>query len=263
MNREQAKQWQARAWSFAPFAPLAERTAAIHDDLVARLAPARGERWLDVATGTGPVAVRAALAGADVTAIDLAPAMIGAAARNAARAGVRVRFDVGDAEALPYGAASFDVVASAQGVMFALDPVAAAHELERVCRPGGRLGLACLAATPVNEEFVLLWRRFLSADDSTPNPLDWGRRRYVERLLGRAFSLRFHEGDAPLEGDSGEALWELHRGSCGPIAMLARVLPRQLRADLRSGFVAFFERYRVGERISVPRPYVVVIGRRR
>lgn len=232
--------------------------------MVARLAPSPGERWLDVATGTGPVALRAARARAAVTGLDLAPEMISAAVRNADRAGVSVRFDVGDAEAMPYAAASFDVVASAQGVMFALDPAAAARELARVCRPGGRLGLACLAATPVNEEFVGLWRRFLSpADGSTSNPLDWGRPDFVTRLLGDAFSLRFHHGDAPLEGDSGEELWTLHRESCGPIAMLARALPPPLGAELGAGFRAFFERHRVGGRISVPRPYVVVIGKRR
>ena len=223
----------------------------------------RGERWLDVATGTGPVALRAALAGADVTALDLAPAMISAAVRTAACAGVNVRFDIGDAEALPYGAASFDVVTSAQGVMFALDPQAAADELARVCRPGGRLGLTCLARTPSNEDFVSLWRRFLPPDDATPDPLEWGRPPYVEALLGHAFSLRFHAGDAPLDGDSGESLWALHRDSCGPIAMLARALPPPQRAELRAGFAAYFERYRVGLRVSAPRPYVVIIGRRR
>ena len=264
VDADRLKEWQARAWGYAPFEPLAAAAAQIHDDLVARLAPAPGERWLDVATGTGPVALRAAQAGSEVTGLDLAPEMVRAAAANAARAGQRIRFDVADAEAMPYVSASFDVVASAQGVMFALDPRAAARELARVCRPGGRLGLACLARAPVNEEFVSLWRRFLPrGDDSTPDPLDWGSPEYVERLLGDTFSLRLHHGDAPLEADSCEELWTLHRDSCGPIAMLARALPSERRADLRAGFEAFFARYRSNGRIRVPRPYVIVTGTRR
>jgi SAM-dependent methyltransferase len=93
---------QSEAWGSAPWGPMAARLAAIHDHLVARLAPGRDERWLDVGSGTGAVALRAARAGARVTGVDLSPVMIDAARRIAGGQGVGIRFEVGDAERLPY-----------------------------------------------------------------------------------------------------------------------------------------------------------------
>ena len=94
-------------WSQGKYARIAELFTPIHDDFVARMAPAAGERWLDVGTGTGAVAVRAAQAGADVTAIDIAEAMLAQARANADVAGVDVQWDLGDAQDLPYDAAAF------------------------------------------------------------------------------------------------------------------------------------------------------------
>src|SRR5918994_6266607 len=94
---------------------MAARLAPIHDHLVARLAPSRGELWLDVGAGTGAVALRAAQAGAHVTGVDLSPVMVDTARRLAGGQGVGIRFDVGDAERLPYDDASFDVVAPRSG----------------------------------------------------------------------------------------------------------------------------------------------------
>src|SRR5919198_5932570 len=112
------------------------------------MAPASGERWLDIGTGTGAVAIRAALAGADVTAIDVAEAMLDQARANAEAARVEVEWDLGDAQTLPYEDAAFDVVVSVFGVVFAPDRRAVAHELARVCRPAGRLGLTAWQARP-------------------------------------------------------------------------------------------------------------------
>ena len=265
MTVESLKRWQTLAWGAAPFEPLAQASAEIHDALVSRLVPRRGERWLDVATGTGAIARRAARAGADVVGIDIAPGMIASAVSLATAEGLAVRFQVGDAEQLPFADARFDVVASAQGVMFALDHQAVARELARVCRPGGRLGLSTLTAAPENAEFLELWQVFVPASvrATVADPLDWGRTTYVRRLLGDAFELEFAVGDAPLHADSGDELWRLHAASCGPIRMLAASLPPGKRAALRARFVAYYEAFRAGGQISVPREYLVVIGTRR
>ena len=120
---------------------MAETFAAIHDRVVAALAIEPGARVLDVACGTGGVALRAARAGADVVGIDISADQL-AKARGAAEAeGLAIRFDEGDCQELPYGDAEFDAVASAFGAIFAPDHQRAADELARVCRPGGRLAL--------------------------------------------------------------------------------------------------------------------------
>ena len=142
MAFERLKERQSVVWGSAPFENVAADIAEVHDHLVAELAPHEGEEWLDVGTGTGGVAVRAARAGAKVTGSDLAPVLIETAKRLAAEERLDVDYHVGDAEELPYGNASFDVVSSSFGAIFAPDHKAVARELARVCRPGGRLGLS-------------------------------------------------------------------------------------------------------------------------
>src|SRR5712691_5068062 len=118
MAFEQLKQRQSVVWGSAPFENVADEVSDVHDQLVAELDPQPGERWLDVATGTGAVAVRAARAGAEVTGSDLAPALIETAKRLAAEEGLSIDYEVADAEQLPYEDASFDVVSSSFGAIF-------------------------------------------------------------------------------------------------------------------------------------------------
>ncbi len=153
--------------------------------LVAAAGVQRGERVLDVAAGSGNAAVPAALTGADVVASDLTPELFDAGRAFAAREGVQVSWEQGDAEALPYADASFDVVLSCVGVMFAPHHQQAADELVRVCRPGGRIAL--LSWTP--EGFVGEMFRTMKPyappppPGAQPPPL-WGDEQHVRGLLG-------------------------------------------------------------------------------
>src|SRR5438270_6491436 len=133
-----APEADAEVWGSADYERLSERFAPIHAELVEALAPAPGTGWLDVATGTGAVALLAARAGAGVVGIDFAPRMIELARAKAGT--LPVRFELGDAQALPYADGEFDVVSSVFGVIFAPNHEAAARELARVGRQ--RLGLA-------------------------------------------------------------------------------------------------------------------------
>ena len=154
-------------------------------ELVAASGVRAGDRVLDVAAGTGNAAVPAALTGAQVVASDLTPELFVAGREFAARHGVQLAWEEGDAEALPYGDGGFDVVLSCVGVMFAPHHQQAADELVRVCRPGGTIGL--LSWTP--EGFI----GELFTDDEAvrapaparcqPPPL-WGDEDHVRALLG-------------------------------------------------------------------------------
>jgi SAM-dependent methyltransferase len=265
MGFEELKQRQAAAYSSAPFEQLAESAADIHDHLVDALGVTAGETWLDVATGTGAVAIRAARRGATVTGQDLAAGLVETARRLAADDGVEVRFDVNDCEDLPYPDASYDVLSSAHGAVFAPDHRAVAAQLTRVCRPGGRIGLTAWRPGGAIAEFFQLTASFQPSPPppGAGNPLDWGRPDYVRELIGDAFTLEFIEAQSPQLAWSASALWHLFTTAFGPVKALAASLEPARREEFHKAFLAFYDRYRVPGGVSAPREYLVIIGRRR
>lgn len=178
--------------------------AAVASEVVAPLGPllveacrmGPGDRVLDVAAGTGNAAIAAALAGATVVASDLTPELFDAGRARAADLGVEVTWREADAEALPFGDAEFDVVMSSIGVMFAPHHQAAAEELVRVCRPGGRIGL--LNWTPggfVGRLFQRMHPYSPPPPPGTQPALRWGDETYVRGLLGdRVTDVRVQSG---------------------------------------------------------------------
>lgn len=129
-------------WIAGDFGQIARFYTDQADDFIQRLELKPGMTVLDVATGTGNLALPAARTGATVTGVDIAPNLVEQARENAKNAGLDVQFDEGDAEALQYADASFDTVVTMFGAMFAPRPQLVARELKRVCRPGGRIAMA-------------------------------------------------------------------------------------------------------------------------
>jgi SAM-dependent methyltransferase len=258
------KERQAAAWSAGDYALVSAQHLSAVDALLELLALAPGERLLDVAAGTGELARRAAGRGADVTAVDLAPGMVERTLERAAAEGLALEAAVADAERLPYADGSFDVVASTFGVMFAPDPATAAAELARVCRPGGRLGLAAWLPSSGTGELYRAGAAFQrSAPAGAADPFAWGEPEFVSTLLGARFALEFHEGDAPLEAASPEALWELMAESFGPTRTLAAALDPPQRAQLRQAYLDVFRPHSdPAGAVRMPRRYVLAVGRR-
>jgi SAM-dependent methyltransferase len=155
------------------------------DELVAACGVRRGQRVLDVAAGTGNVALRAAAAGADVVASDLTPESLATGERRAGEAMLALEWVVADAQALPFADASFDVVTSALGAIFAPDHDAVARELLRVCRPGGTIGMVNF--TPEGNAAGFFGALAAYAPPLPPGagvPLAWGDEAHVRALLG-------------------------------------------------------------------------------
>jgi SAM-dependent methyltransferase len=264
MAFDELKAKQSVVWGSGPYERISEHLRGSHDHLLRVVAPRRDENWLDVATGTGEIATRAAEAGANVTGLDLAPDLIERARSRASDAGVEVRFDVGDAEAQPYDDASFDTVTSTFGVMFAPDHDAVASELARVCKPGGRLGLLTWHPTEGVAEFFKVMAAYQPPPpEGAGSPFAWGDRDHLADLLGDAFELRYEEGDVPQPGASGEDVWELFSTSYGPTKALANSLDDERREALKADWVAYFEQFPDNGGVSQPRPYVLVLGERR
>jgi ubiquinone/menaquinone biosynthesis C-methylase UbiE len=233
---------------------MAQRFAPIHDQLVARLAPLPGETWLDVATGTGGVAIRAAVAGAKVTGSDIAPGMLDGARAKAPD----IDFELGDVQALRYDDASFEVVSSCFGFIFAPDHEATARELTRVC--GGRLGFTAWEPHPKLRD---LYDRFDLEAPEGRHPFEWGKTGHVDELLGEAFQLDVEHQVWHLEGTDGEEMWQFWSRSAPPFRAMLAELDRQRLDEFHAAYVEFAESYREGDRVRVPREYVLVLGTRR
>jgi ubiquinone/menaquinone biosynthesis C-methylase UbiE len=222
--------------------------------LVELVDPRRGEAVLDVGTGSGGLALLAARAGARVTGIDIAADGIERARARAAEQGLDIHFDVGDAQSLPYADASFDVVLSTFGVIFAPDQRRAARELARVCRPDGRLGLTLMPIDSRTGRLFSLLREFGRADDSD-HPAAFAER--VEELLGEAFDFEARRREVPAERGSART-WQEALEQSPELRGLSETLSAERLAHLRA---------RVESELAYwanrPAGYIVVVGRRR
>jgi ubiquinone/menaquinone biosynthesis C-methylase UbiE len=246
-------------WGGADYERMARQFASIHDDLVGRLDSAPGVDWLDVATGTGGVALRAAAAGAAVTGVDIAEALLDQARAKARAAGVQVEWRLGDAQALPLPDASFDVVSSCFGLIFAPDASAVADEVARVCRPGGRLGLTSWRPDAGPHT---VFQRFSPGEVPT-GPDQWATEAQVERLLGGSFELAFDEGVWNLVAGSPEEALELIAEGAPPVKAMVGMLEPKQRAAFRAEMLDYWAGFERDGRVLEPRPFLIVEGRRR
>ena len=264
MAFEELKQRQSAMWGSGPYERVTDTIRDIHALVVSRLAPQPGERWLDLACGTGSVSTLAAEAGARVTGVDLAPALIETARREAQERGLEIDYRVGDCERLELEDGAYDVVSSTCGIMFAPDHAATARELARVAAPGGRIGLANWRPEGgVGEMFRMMAPFQPPPAAGAGSPFDWGREEHVEELLGEAFELRFEEHASTFRIGSGEEYWQLFSTSYGPTKTLAESLGDRSE-ELHRAWVDFFEnRYRQDGEIVHVREYLLVLGTRK
>ena len=262
MAYEELKQRQSVMWGKGPYQRVTETLTDIHELVIERLAPEPGDRWLDLACGTGAIAERAAAAGADVTGLDLAPVLIETAEERAAELGLDINYVVGDTEQMTFADGSFDKVSSTCGIMFAPDHEAAAGELARVTAPGGRIALVNWTPTGGLAKMFKVMAPYLPAPPPS-SPFDWGDESRVRELLGESFELEIEEHVSTLRIPSGEAYWELFSTSYGPTKVLADSLGDR-REELHRDWVDFFEtNYRADVEIVHTREYLLVGGTRR
>lgn len=197
-----------------------------------------GASLLDIACGSGQLALIAARRGMKVAGVDIATNSIEAARNRAASEGLDARFDEGDAEALPYPDASFDVVATIFGAMFAPRPDRVAAELLRVCRPGGRIAMANWTKEGFIGRMFGIFSRFI-APPGMPSPVLWGDEQVVRERLGAGVSdlrltrviYRFNYPFAPAE------VVEFFRENYGPTTRAFATLGETERTALRSALV--------------------------
>lgn len=176
-------------WMAGDFGEIAKYYTDQAEDFVKRLDLKPGMKVLDVACGTGNLALPAARTGAEVTGVDIAPNLVEQARENAKNAGLTVQFDEGDAEALPYADGSFDVVMTMFGAMFAPRPDLVAAELKRVCRPGGLVAMANWTPAGFIGQMFKINASHVPPPAGMASPVLWGveetvRQRFSEGISG-------------------------------------------------------------------------------
>jgi SAM-dependent methyltransferase len=264
MSFEELKQRQATVWGSGPYQGVTETIADIHERVIDALDPKPGQRLLDLACGTGAAAELAAGRGAEVVGIDFSPELLEQAKARAAERGLEIDYRIGDVEALPLEDASFELVTSTCGVMFAPDHAAVARELARVTQPGGRIALVCWTLDSSVAEMFDVMRRFQPTPPTgIGNQFDWGSEEYVTNLLGNDFDLELQRGDSTLEMESGEAVWELFVRDYGPTKALAASLDDEQREALHRDYVELHERSRTNGGIRFSRTYLLTLGTRK
>ena len=170
-------------WTAGDFGRIAKGYRRGAAEFIGRLGFSRGERVLDVACGTGNLALPAARTGAAVTGIDIAPNLIAQAQERAATEALDIAFEVGDAERLPYDDGSFQTVVTMFGAMFAARPEAAAEEMLRVTRPSVSIAMANWTPTGFVGEMLKTTVRYAPPPAEIPSPLLWGTEAAVRSRL--------------------------------------------------------------------------------
>lgn len=188
-NLEAVKARQKAMWESGDFGQIARTIEHVAEEFMARQPHQSGSRVLDVACGTGNLAILAARRGCLVSGIDIAGNLIGQARTRAAAEGLSIDFKEGDAEALPFVGSQFDLVVSMFGVMFAPRPSVAAAELWRVTRPGGHVALANWTPDGFLGKMFNVFKAHLPPPPvGVPSPMAWGDEATVRSRLRHGFA---------------------------------------------------------------------------
>ncbi len=254
----QFKAVQREAWAL--FAPLATFTTPPAACLVAYAGVGKGQELLDVACGTGVVAVTAARRGARVRGLDLSPVLLEDARKNAEVIGAQIEFREGDAEALPYADATFDVVLSQFGHMFAPRPEVVTREMLRVLKPGGRIAFSTWPPELYIGKMFALVARYMPPPPGVAPPPAWGDPNVVRERLGDAVSsIEFDRDDMFVPSLSPQHYRAMMEVTAGPVIKLAATLAgepqrlAQFRGELEAIAATWFQNNRVRQSFLMTR----------
>ena len=238
---------QQAMWTSGDYAVIGA-TLQIVGELLNEAADVRAiHRVLDVASGSGNATLAAARRFASVTSTDYVPALLERGRRRADAEGfANVTFELADAEALPYPDASFDVVLSTFGVMFAPDHQRAAAELIRVCRPGGRIGLANWTPAGFLGQLFRLIAVYVPPAPGVQSPLLWGTEAHVRELFPGAAQIEHTTRMFAFRYRSPEHWVEVFRAFYGPTHTAFLALEADGQAALEAGLVALLRSQDLG-----------------
>lgn len=265
IDPEQFKAGQKALWQLGDFPALAPLTRPASERILDAADVKGGDALLDVACGTGNLAIPAAQRGAAVAAVDITPQLLEVAREDAVGAGVAIDFHEGDAEDLPFTDDSFDKVVSVFGVMFAPQQEIAAAELARTCKPGGTVATASWTPDGMNGElFRRIGAHMPPRPAGAPMPFAWGDAEHVRSLFDPAVEWTFTNETAEFEAPSADGFFELMERSLGPVVLARSALEPQGKYDaLRSDLRELFDEHNAagGGAFSARPEYLLAVGR--
>lgn len=235
---------QRETWSSGDFNEIARQNVVMAEALCEAVDPHPGRRVLDVACGSGTAALIAERRYCDATGLDYVPGLIERAKTRAKANAQEIDFLVGDAQDMPFPDDSFDAVLSVYGVQFAPDQEQAARELLRVCKPGGKIGLAGPISDGWSGDWFAAHAQYVPPSPDVPSPLRWGTNDGLDELLGA--STRSIESDRRTalqyyrSIDHAVGVFSTH---FGPTIQALEMLDSDSQERLRTDLGEVFDRY--------------------
>ena len=257
---------QQAAWSAGDYAVVGTTLQIVGESLCEALDLRPGARVLDVAAGNGNATLAAARRWCDVVSTDYVPSLLESARARAQAEGHTIRFQQADAENLPFPDASFDVVMSTFGVMFTPNQDKAASELARVCRPGGKIGLANWTPESFIGQLFKTIGAYIPPPAGVKSPALWGTKARLDDLFGKsAQEIRATERDFVFRYLSPSHWIEVFRTYYGPMNKTFGALDGPKQAAFTADVLALMaSRNRSGDRTLVlPSPYLEVAIKRK
>jgi ubiquinone/menaquinone biosynthesis C-methylase UbiE len=263
---EALKVRQRRAWSSGDYAVVGTTLQIVGEELCEAIDVRTGQKVLDVAAGNGNASLAAARRWCDVVATDYVPALLERARERADAERLPIEFREADAEALPFPDGGFDAVVSTFGVMFTPDQERAAAELVRVCRPGGKIGLANWTPEGFVGQLFKTIGRHVPPPPGAKSPALWGTRaRLAELFEPHAASIRTAQRHFVFRYRSPEHWLEVFRAYYGPVLKAFAALEPPARSALEHDLLDLIGRFnRSGDgTMVVPGEYLEVVVTRR
>jgi SAM-dependent methyltransferase len=239
------KEGQKTVWSLGEFADIAEMIRPASETILDKAGVQSGDSLLDVACGTGNLAIPAAERGAVVTAMDITPKLIEVCRQEAAAKGLEIDIREGDAEALEFGDDSFDKVISVFGMIFAPQHELAASEMVRVCKPGGTVAITSWTLEGMNGQmFGVIGKHMPPPPEGMQTPAQWGSEDHVRETFDDSIEWSFSRETIYFKADDAAAWFDFMEEKLGPLVMARSVLEPQGKYDaLREDLVAHYESF--------------------
>jgi SAM-dependent methyltransferase len=266
LDLEALKARQQGAWSSGDYAVVGTTLQIVGEQLCEALDLSSGKKVLDVAAGNGNVTLAAARRWCDVVSTDYVPSLLERGRLRAAAEGLSVKFEEADAEALPFAEASFDVVVSTFGVMFTPNQDKAAAELLRVCKSGGKIGLANWTPEGFIGQLFKTLGKYLPPPAGAKSPALWGTEARIREMFGpAAVSIKAERLNFNFRYRSPEHFLDVFKNYYGPMLKAFAALDAANQHGLRNDLLALIARMNRAEdgTMIVPSEYLeIVIAKR-